>query len=185
MQADAVGEPDVGVGHRVVEAAAGRCREPGGQPPNLAVIAEVNVGALEPSTPIDPHLVGSVDQHVGDAGFVQQSFEWPGADQLTAQDLDGSEHLGRTPDAGLFAHQCGNPCSCRRRNIVSEPAAHFGDQGGIDRHGAAIGRQPSDSGVDQRGLERGTSRRRSLARPAGNVSDASRSRQNLASGPRP
>ena len=122
MQPDAVGESDVGVRHRVVEAAAGRCREPGGQPANLSIVAEVNVGPLEPSTAIDPHLVRAVDQHVGHAGFVQQRLEWTSADQLTAQDLDGGEHLGGASDAGLFADQCGHPrLAAAHRSSASRP----------------------------------------------------------------
>src|SRR6185437_2053574 len=187
MQSDAVGEPNVRVRHRVVEATTSRRGEPGGQPTDLAVAAEAHLCALEPATAVDPYLVWTVDEDVGHARLVQQPIERTGTDQLTAQCLYGREYLRRTTNAGLLAHECSHPRGRRRCDVVGEPTPHLGDQGSVERQSAAVGRQPTVSTPPTTLPIRstGASVVRSRTRSLGNVSEASYSRQNCASGPRP
>ena len=62
--------------------------QPLGQPAHLAVVGEPELGQLQPGAAIDVHLVGAVDQHVGDPGLAQQRVQRSGTDPLPSQRLD-------------------------------------------------------------------------------------------------
>ena len=72
--------------------ASSRRRPPaGGQPlrqsADRLVVGEPHLRALQPGTPVDVDVVGTVDEHVGDTRHPDQRVEEPSADDVAAQRL--------------------------------------------------------------------------------------------------
>ena len=73
MEASAVAEAHVDVGRGVVEASTARGRETLRESTNGLVVRERDVRPLQAEPALDVHLVGAVDQHVGDVGHARSS----------------------------------------------------------------------------------------------------------------
>ncbi len=84
MQAGAVGKPRVDERLCVVEPPPARRREALRQPPHRDVVAERQAHAAETVAPVDPYLMGAIDQHVRDRRIGEQRFQRSGARQLRA-----------------------------------------------------------------------------------------------------
>ncbi len=117
VQPAAVREADVNEGSGVVEPAPGSGGEPHGQPADVVLVTEGQLDPAEQSVTLDPHLVGPVDQHVGDTGVGQQGLERPRANQLAPRRLDGRQR-------GCTAtRQAGAVHGCRERSRAGTAAA--------------------------------------------------------------
>ena len=98
------GQSYVGVRRRVVETASAGGDQPLREPSYGVLGRRADVGPLQPGPAVDVDLVGTVDQHVGDARLPQQRIQRPGADHLAAQRLVDREH-GRVADRTAGAAQ--------------------------------------------------------------------------------
>ena len=127
MEPGAVGEAYVGVRGRVVEASSTRRRQPLGQAAHGSVVGEADVRASQPTTPVDPDVVRTVDEHVGDVGQPQQRLERSRAVDVLAQQVVDLQHR-RVSDGRARGTQCfGDPV---RREITGrrgEPTADVVD----------------------------------------------------------
>ncbi len=95
MQAHATGQPRVDIGAGVVETPPGRRRQPLRETPHVVVRAKDDGRLPQPAPVVDPHLPGSVDQHIGHPGFGEQALKRAGPDQF------GPEHPGDGQDLGI------------------------------------------------------------------------------------
>ncbi|MDQ1465393.1 MAG: hypothetical protein QOC73_2334 [Actinomycetota bacterium] len=134
MQPDAVGEPYIRAGNRVVKSTTGGRSKPNCEAPDVTLVAEPHVGGLETAAAIDPDLIGRVDEDVGNPGLAKQDLERARAEQLTAQRLDCRQHLSRTANADLLSDECRHPRTGRGDAFVREPVADPLDQRGIGAH---------------------------------------------------
>ena len=173
-----VGEPAVDARARVVEAAAGRQREPLGQPPHRRLVGEAHGRSLQPRAPVHPDRAATADEDVRGARIAQQLVERTGADELLPEHPQRGEdvEVGRHP-AGLRAD---GGRDGRRRGLAAcggEPGAHPLDEQRVHTGAAARASRRPGAGRPWPAGSRRPPRGR-VAAPSSTVAAAS------ASGPR-
>ena len=112
MQPFTAREPGVDVGRRVVEPPARKRREPGGQPADGSVVVEPDRRRLEPVPPIDPHLVRTVHQDVGDLCVGEQRLEVDPAPVRSRVTAPTTSRTPRSPST--------TPSACRAATTLAE-----------------------------------------------------------------
>ena len=132
MEPGAVGQPEVDVRRGVVEAPATCRSETLGQPAYGLLVGEGDAGPLEPGSPVDPDLVGTVDQDVGDPVEPEQGFERTGPDHVAVQRVVDGQHGGVAHGPPLVAQRLGDQLRRQRRRIASQPFAYAVQQ--LGRH---------------------------------------------------
>ena len=161
MTSAAVGQPQVGERRGVVEAPTGHGGEPLGEPPHRLVVGETYGGRLEPVATVDVDLVGSVDQHVGDAGLPEQRLERAGAEHVATQRFVDGEHGGVTDRTARCPQRLGHPMWGEVAGPVGEPLADAVDDLGLDlgdAHAASAAGVEAGEQLTGRGGERSATR---------------------------
>ena len=108
MEASPVGETEVDVGRGVVEPTPTSRGETLGQAAHGLVVREGDAGPLQPRATVDPHLLRTVDQDVGDAGQAEQGFERTGTHDVAVQGVVHGQHGGVAHRAALVAQRLGD-----------------------------------------------------------------------------
>ena len=130
--------------------------QPLGEPAYGLVVGEPDGGRLEAVAAVDVDLVGSVDEHVGDAGLPEQRLERPGAEHVATQRLVDGEHRGvadratRLP-ASASATRCGDSSPGRSASRSRTRSTISGSTSAMLMRRAPWGARPARSSRARRG----------------------------------
>jgi hypothetical protein len=113
VEPDASGQPGVDPRAGVVESPPGAGREPNGERPDSALVAEPDRRPLETDATVEPYLVRSVDHDVADTRLVQQRLERSRAGQRQVNGVGGAEERRVAEQAGLSSDGPGDAAPCR------------------------------------------------------------------------
>jgi hypothetical protein len=87
-----VGHPCVNEWHCIIETPACRGCQALSEAAYVRLGWESEIGGLKPAAAIDEDLVRAVDQHVCHPRLAEQRLQWPRADTVPPQPLDGVEN---------------------------------------------------------------------------------------------
>ncbi len=128
MEAGAVGQPDVGVRRRVVQAPTAVSGQPLSQATDGILLGEAHLGPLEAPAAVEVDLVGAVDQDVGDTRGPQQGLEGTGTDHVAPQRLVDLEHRRVADRSTRGAQRLRDPVRREVSGRSGESFAHGVDQ---------------------------------------------------------
>ena len=169
VQPDAVGQPDVGTRHRVVEPPAGRGRQPNRQPSQLLLVGEssrLNSSPAPRSTQISP---GPLTKTSVTPGSCSISSSGPAPTRSRRTDVDHVEHICGTAQASLLANQCGHPRSSRCDRVDRQSAANARQHIGVRCHCGSRSDEPAAALVSRSSQQAQTERAQWTGRQARRV----------------
>jgi hypothetical protein len=132
VEASPVSEADVHVGSGVIQAAAGCGREAGGQTSDSRFVAGTEGDAFEAGAAVDVDLVWAVHEDVGDSWLREEPVEWTGAEGLTPEGSDDSQHGGVAEHRAIHSKCGGDPRWGRLGSLCSKGSADSLEEIGRD-----------------------------------------------------
>ena len=132
----AVGQSRIHVGRGVVEASSAGGGEPLGEPAHGVVVGEPHVDRVDAVAAIDPHLVRTGDQDVGDERVAQQPAQRTRPGHLPVQPLGLGEQDVRSEQHAVVAQRPRDVRRGRRTSVGDEPLPHPVEHGRRQAHRA-------------------------------------------------
>ena len=87
MKAGAVGQPHIAVGRGVIETPTARCRHPLREASYGRLIREADFAESQTSRVLDPDLIRTIDQDIGDPWLPQQRLKRSRTEDVASQFL--------------------------------------------------------------------------------------------------